>query len=311
MRNQHTIASPVSCSGVGLHSGHPVTMTLMPAPPDTGVVFIRKTDGNAIRFSASIHHLVSTELCTAISSQGAQIKTIEHVLAALSGLGIDNVIIEVDAAEVPVLDGSAGPFVRLIRAAGILPQKRAQAFLKITQPIEVVDGARRVSIEPSSTPRVSYSIAYDHPLIGHQSFDFEYSASGFEHQIADARTFGFLREVEALWSRGLGKGGSLDNTVVLSETGVMNQTGLRFQDEFVRHKILDLIGDMALMGMPFIGHVKGERSGHALHTKLVAEILRRPECWVMLSTGEKASTAEHQVPAHQSFTPASTIASAA
>lgn len=282
-------------------------MTLMPAPPDTGVVFIRKTNGTAIRFSASIHHLVSTELCTAISSQGAQIKTIEHVLAALSGLGIDNVIIEVDAAEVPVLDGSAGPFVRLIRTAGTLPQKRAQAFLKITQPIEVVDGARRVSIEPSSTPRVSYTIAYDHPMIGHQSFDFEYSASGFEREIADARTFGFFREVEALWSRGLGKGGSLDNTVVLSETGVMNQTGLRFQDEFVRHKILDLIGDMALMGMPFIGHVKGERSGHALHTKLVAEILRRPECWVMLSTGENVSAGEH----HQSFTPASTIASAA
>ncbi len=286
-------------------------MTIMPAPPDTGVVFIRKTNDTPIRFGASIHHLVSTELCTAISSQGAQIKTIEHVLAALAGLGVDNALIEVDAAEVPVLDGSSGPFVRMIRAAGIVAQKRAQPFLKITQPIEVTDGVRRVMIEPSSTPRVSYTISYNHPLIGHQSFDFEYSAAGFEREVADARTFGFLREVEALWSRGLGKGGSLDNTVVLSETGVMNQTGLRFQDEFVRHKILDLIGDMALMGMPFIGHVKADRSGHALHTKLVAEILRRPECWVLLSADESVSTVELPVPAHQPFLPAASVASAA
>lgn len=311
MRHQYTLAAPISCSGVGLHSGQPVTMTMLPAPPDTGVVFVRKTNGAQVRLGASIRNLVSTELCTAISSQGAQIKTIEHVLAALSGLGVDNVVIEIDAGEVPVLDGSSGPFVRLIRAAGVVSQKRAQPFLKITQPIEVSDGVRRVTIEPSSTPRVTYTIAYDHPLIGHQSFDFEYSASGFEREIADARTFGFLREVEALWSRGLGKGGSLDNTVVLSETGVMNQTGLRFRDEFVRHKILDLVGDLALMGMPFIGHVKADRSGHALHTKLVAEILRRPECWVMLSSDEHAAVTELPSAAHQPFLSAASVASAA
>ncbi len=286
-------------------------MTLLPAPPDTGVVFVRKSSGTSVRLGASIRNLVSTELCTAISSQGAQIKTIEHVLAALSGLEIDNVLIEIDAGEVPVLDGSSGPFVRLIRAAGVAAQNRAQPFLKITQPIEVGDGVRRVVIEPSPTPRVTYMIAYDHPLIGRQTRDFEYSAGAFERDIADARTFGFLREVEALWSRGLGKGGSLDNTVVLSETGVMNESGLRFQDEFVRHKILDLIGDLALMGMPFIGHVKADRSGHALHTKLVLEILRRPECWVMLSIDEHAAHAELSATSHQPYHPAASVASAA
>ncbi len=311
MRYQHTIAAPISCSGVGLHSGQPVTMTLLPAPADTGVVFVRKHAGTSVRLGATIRNLVATELCTAISSQGAQIKTIEHLLAALAGLGVDNAIVEVDAGEIPVLDGSSGPFVRLIRAAGLVTQKRAQPFLKITQPIEVTDGVRRVVIEPSSTPKVTYTISYNHPMIGQQAFDFEYSSSGFEREIADARTFGFLREVEALWARGLGKGGSLDNTVVLSENGVMNQDGLRFQDEFVRHKILDLIGDLALMGMPFIGHVKADRSGHALHTKLVAEILRRPECWVMLSLDEHAAPAELGPAAHTSFHSSASVASAA
>lgn len=210
-----------------------------------------------------------------------------------------------------MLDGSSGPFVRLIRAAGVVPQKRAQRFLKVTQPIEVTDGVRRVIIEPSPTPRVTYTIAYNHPLIGQQSMDFEYSPLSFEREIADARTFGFLREVEALWSRGLGKGGSLDNTVVLSETGVVNETGLRFQNEFVRHKILDLIGDLALMGMPFIGHVKADRSGHALHTKLVTEILRRPECWVMLSLDDHSVPHELSPAPHQPFHAAASVASAA
>lgn len=292
MRYQQTIASPITCTGVGLHSGHPVTMTLLPAPPNTGVVFLRKMDGSAIPLGASISNLVATELCTAISSAGTQIKTIEHVLAALCGLGVDNVYIEIDAGEVPVMDGSAGPFVRLIKAAGIVPQNRVQRFLKITQPIEIMERGRRVVIEPSPTPKVTYTIAYNHPLIGTQRYEHECSADSFERDIADARTFGFLKEVEALWARGLGKGGSLDNTVVLSDDDVMNQSGLRFQDEFVRHKVLDLVGDLSLLGMPFIGHVKAERSGHALHTSLVNQILRRPECWVLLSLEDQPTAAE-------------------
>lgn len=283
VRYQQTIGNIVSCSGVGLHSGQPVRLTLRPASCNTGISFIHKNgDGDTV-LPASVANRVSTELCTAIGTNGHQIKTIEHILAALAGLEVDNVIIEVDAGEVPVMDGSAGPFVKLIRSAGLAKQTKRQSYVKITQPIEVVDGARRVRIEPSSTPRITYSIHYDHPLIKTQTYTYECSAASFEKEIAGARTFGFLHEVQALWSRGLGKGGSLDNTVVLSEQGVVNQSGLRFPNEFVRHKILDLVGDVALLGFPFIGHIIAERSGHALHTKLVEQILAQPDKWVLLS----------------------------
>ena len=280
MRFQQTIGSTVSCSGIGLHSGDPVTLTLRPAPRNTGMFFVHKNGKGTTLLPASVANSVPTELCTAISANGHQVKTIEHVLAALVGMEIDNVYVDVDATEMPVMDGSASPFVRLIRSAGIVPQTRRQSYVKITQPIEVFDGARRVRIEPCSTPRITYSIQYDHPLIQTQSYTHDCSASAFEKEIATARTFGFLHEVQALWARGLGKGGSLDNTVVLSEQGVVNQSGLRFPNEFVRHKILDLMGDVALLGFPFIGHIVAERSGHALHTKLVEQILAQRDKWV-------------------------------
>ncbi|MFO0766473.1 MAG: UDP-3-O-acyl-N-acetylglucosamine deacetylase [Nitrospiraceae bacterium] len=293
MRFQQTIGSPVTCSGVGLHSGHAVTMTLRPAPPNTGIVFVYRNGSGETLLPAAVSNKVPTELCTAISVNGQQVKTIEHLLAALAGMEIDNAYVEVDAGEVPVLDGSAGPFVRLIRSAGVIQQARRQAYVKIMQPIEVVDGARRVRIEPSSTPRITYSIHYNHPLIQTQSYTFNCSAAAFEQEIAEARTFGFLHEVQALWARGLGKGGTLDNTVVLSEQGVVNQTGLRFPNEFVRHTVLDLIGDIALLGFPFIGHVIAERSGHAMHTKLVEQILAQRDKWVLL-------TAENPTPSSDS-----------
>jgi len=203
-------------------------------------------------------------------------------------LEVDNVFIELDNDEVPVMDGSAEPFVRLIQAAGVVPQDRPQPFLKIMQPIEVVDGAKRIMVEPSSTMRVTYSIQYDHPLIQRQTYSYDGSISMFDRTIASARTFGFMKEVKYLWSRGLGKGGSLDNTVILSEDGVLNESGLRFQNEFVRHKILDLIGDLAFLRVPIIGHVIAERAGHALHTKLVEAILDHPEKWVLMNTKESA-----------------------
>ena len=238
---------------------------------------------------AAVSNKVPTELCTAISVNGHQVKTIEHLLSALVGMEIDNVYAEVDAGEVPVLDGSASPFVRLIRAAGVISQTRRQSYVKITQPIEVVDGSKRVRIEPSSTPKISYSIHYDHPLIQTQAYTYTCSAPAFEQEIATARTFGFLHEVEALWSRGLGKGGTLDNTVVLSKEGVVNESGLRFPNEFVRHKVLDLIGDIALLGFPFIGHIVAERSGHAMHTRLVEQILLQRDKWALI-TGETFSS---------------------
>lgn len=300
MRLQQTLANPVSCIGVGLHSGEPVTMTLRPAPPDTGVVFVNRNGHAGASLAASVDHLVPTELCTAISGNGFQVKTIEHVLAALAGLNVDNVYVDVDAGEAPVMDGSAGPFVRLIQSAGIISQKKLQPYLKMTRPLEVVDGSRRIRIEPSATPQITYSIQYDHPLIHMQTYSYEHSARTFESEIAGARTFGFLQEVEALWARGLGRGGNLDNTVVLSKDGVLNESGLRFTNEFVRHKVLDLIGDFALLGLPFIGHLIADRSGHALHTRLVKQILEHPECWVLLnadhSTAQSQSLSSHAAP---------------
>ena len=292
MRVQQTLANAVSCSGVGLHSGQPVTLTLRPAPADTGVVFVNRSGKGGASLAASVEHLVATELCTAISGNGFQVRTIEHVLAALTGLDIDNVYVEVDASEAPVMDGSAGHFVRLIRSAGTAPQSRRQPYLKITRPLEVVDGTRRVRIEPSSTTKVTYSIHYNHPLIQTQTYAYEHSVHAFEREIADARTFGFLQEVEALWARGLGKGGSLDNTIILSQDGVLNESGLRFANEFVRHKVLDLIGDFSLLGLPFIGHVIAERSGHAMHTRLVQQILNHPDSWVLLNADEPVTVSE-------------------
>ena len=292
MRVQQTLANTVSCSGVGLHSGQPVTLTLRPAPADTGVVFVNRSGKGGASLAASVEHLVATELCTAISGNGFQVKTIEHILAALTGLDIDNVYVEVDAAEAPVMDGSASHFVRLIRSAGIATQSQRQPYLKITRPLEVIDGNRRVRIEPSSTTKITYSIHYNHPLIQTQTYAYEHSVHAFEREIADARTFGFLQEVEAPWARGLGKGGSLDNTIILSQDGILNESGLRFTNEFVRHKILDLIGDFSLLGVPFIGHVIAERSGHAIHTRLVQQILNHPDSWVLLNAEQPVAASE-------------------
>ena len=309
MRYQQTIRNAISCLGVGLHTGEPAAMTLRPSRPDTGVAFLlRNGGGTPTSLTASIENLVPTELCTALrGANGRQVKTVEHVLAALAALEIDNIVIEVDGSELPAMDGSAAPFVRLVHAAGVMSQGRRQPYLKITQPIEVAEGGRRVRIEPSSTPRITYSIHYEHPLIKKQTYDYECSATAFEQEIAQARTFGFLHEVKALWSRGLAKGGTLENTVVLSDAGVVNESGLRFPDEFVRHKVLDLIGDLALLGVPFIGHIIADRSGHALHTRLVERILEESDKWVLLNR-EEPLVAHESHPSLGSLQPAPSIA---
>jgi UDP-3-O-[3-hydroxymyristoyl] N-acetylglucosamine deacetylase len=296
VRAQQTLANPVSCAGVGLHSGHPVTLTLKPAPTNTGIVFVNRNGKDGASLAASIKHVVPTELCTAIGGNGFQVKTIEHVLAALAGLNINNAYVELDSGEAPVMDGSAAHFVRLIRSAGIVPQSKRQPYLKITRPLEVMDGTRRIRIEPSSTTKITYSIHYNHPMIKTQTYFYEHSAHAFEHEIADARTFGFLQEVEALWARGLGQGGNLENTIVLSQDGILNESGLRFANEFVRHKILDLIGDFSLLGVPFIGHLIAERSGHAIHTRLVRQVLTHPDSWVLLNADETIAASESHSP---------------
>ena len=309
MRLQHTLAQSVECTGIGLHTGQPVTLTIRPASPNTGIVFVRRGSGEPVSIKASICNLIPTELCTAISVNGTSVKTIEHVLSALVGLEVDNAYVEVDGPEVPALDGSAAPFVQLIKTAGVTPQDRRQPFLKIIKPIEISSDHKRVRIEPASTTRITYSIHYNHPLIQTQTYTYDWSVSAFEHEIAKARTFGFLNEVEALWAKGLAKGGSLENTVVLSADGILNESGLRFQDEFVRHKVLDLIGDLALLGVPFIGHLVADRSGHALHTKLVEKILQQTDCWTLMQA-EPVTAAISSAPARPAFMQPTPLAAA-
>ena len=300
MRLQQTIRRPVRCTGIGLHSGGRVSLSLLPAPRDSGIVFIRKDIDSGVRVDALIKNIRPALLSTVVGVNGVQVQTTEHVLAAATGLGIDNLYIEVDAPELPVMDGSAAPFVKMILDAGITAQDRHRSFLKIVRPVEVTEGDKSIAILPASLSSITYTINYDHPLIGHQDYLYRDSPDAFMCEIAPARTFGFLREVEALWDAGLGLGGSLQNTLILSDEGLLNVDGLRFVDEFVRHKILDLMGDMALLGLPFIGEVVAVRSGHALHACLVDKILESPENWILVSgdTVMPAGRVNHLAPAY-------------
>ncbi len=280
MRRQRTIAEKISCTGIGLHTGAPVDLTLHPARVNSGVVFVRTDLAHPVEIPAHPAALADTRLATTLGRGTATVGTVEHLLAALCGLGIDNVRVEVNGPELPVMDGSAASFVFLLRAAGCFEQHEARARLHIRRPVEVVDGDRTIRIEPAPTLRVSYLVDFDHPMIGRQRVeDLEITEDVFEQRLCRARTFGFLREVETLWRAGLARGGSLDNTVVLDETRVLNHDGLRFPDEFVSHKVLDLLGDLALLGLPVVGHVHVVRGGHALHQRLVAELVSTPEAW--------------------------------
>jgi UDP-3-O-[3-hydroxymyristoyl] N-acetylglucosamine deacetylase len=279
---QQTIKKIVHCSGIGLHSGGPVNLRLVPAPIDTGIVFLRKTAKGPIPVKVDGTKVIGTQLCTTIGENGTKVQTVEHLLAALSGLQITNLIIELDSAELPIMDGSAKPFVDLILKAGIQVQGVPQAVLKITRPVKVNDGEKWIRIRPSWKFSVHCTIRFDHPLLAHQSCSFEPLSEDFVEWIAPARTFGFLEEVEALRSHGLARGGSLENAVVVGPNGVLNKEGLRYADEFVRHKILDILGDLSLLGMPILGEVEAYCSGHQLNTKLVSEILSSTDCWTVI-----------------------------
>jgi len=280
---QHTLASEVSLSGIGLHTGVTVNVRLRPAPVHTGVVF-KRIDLDGFTIEAQSRHVARVSYATSLMKKGVLISTTEHLLSALAGLGIDNAIVEIDNLELPIVDGSALPFVKLIRQAGLRPQRARRAYARILKPLEISEGAKRIAIYPSETFAVSYSIAFPHPVIGAQSLDFTPNASSYEANVAPARTFGFLAEVEMLLKSGLVKGGSLENVVVLDEERVMNPEGLRFPDEFCRHKILDLIGDVSLFGHPLIGHVVAERAGHAMHAQLVSQLLRQKDCWALTTS---------------------------
>lgn len=282
---QRTIAEKISCTGIGLHSGAPVQLTLHPARVGSGVVFVRTDLAHPVEIPARREAVTSTRFATTLGRGDATVATVEHLLSALYSLGIDNVRIEVDGPEVPVMDGSAASFVFLIRAAGVFEQDAPRRRLRIRRELEVRDGDRAIRVAPARGLHVSYAVDFAHPVIGSQALEsLLLDDESFEREICRARTFGFLHEVEALWRSGLARGGNLDNTVVMDAERVLNRDGLRWPDEFVRHKVLDLVGDLALLGLPLDAHVRVERGGHALHQQLVQAILETPEAWTVEGT---------------------------
>ena len=283
MDSQRTLRRPISCVGIGLHSGNKVTLSLKPAAPDHGIRF-RRTDLGNVEVPATVNNLAAIQLATGLSRDQVSVETVEHLLSALVSLGVDNVIVELNSPEVPIMDGSAAPFVYLIQEAGIKKQAKNRKFLKIVRPVALSRGDKRIAIYPSDHFKVTYSVSYDHPLLRHQSRTLRITDESFIEEIAPARTFTFLKDVEMLRQNGLALGGSLENAVVLGETGVLN--ALRFEDEFVRHKILDAIGDLGLVGYPVIGHLVAHRAGHALHTEFAAKILEETNAWRLIEDPE-------------------------
>jgi UDP-3-O-[3-hydroxymyristoyl] N-acetylglucosamine deacetylase len=280
MDAQRTLRRQISCAGIGLHSGNKVTLTLKPAAADTGIRF-RRTDVG-VEIPATVQHVTSLQYATVLGKNGATVETVEHLLAALVSSGIDNVVVELNHNEVPIMDGSAAPFLYLVQEAGVKRLSAARKHLKILRPVQITDGDKRIAVYPSDHFKVSYTISFDHPLLRHQSRTERITEQSFAESIAGARTFGFLKEVEWMRQNGLALGGSLENAIVIGDTGVLN--ALRFEDEFVRHKILDAIGDLALLGYPLIGHVVAHRAGHALHTALVTQLLEQPDAWMLVDS---------------------------
>ena len=284
---QTTIGRSVRITGIGLHTGCQVSLQLQPAPEDTGIVF-RRVDLQNFEIEALRERVSRLVLATTLTKRGVTLWTVEHVLSALYGLGLSNLYIDIDSLEVPILDGSAGPFVESVLEAGIREQSKERNFLKIQQSFSLKQGDKLISIEPSSTFRITYEIDFTHPLIGYQSLDVEITPESYSREIAFARTFGFYAEVEDMLKKGLIRGGSFENAVVLSETSIMNGE-LRAPDEFVRHKILDLIGDVSLCGFPLIGHIRARKAGHALHTDLATALTRNPKLCSKVTESELIS----------------------
>ena len=281
MIKQRSIKTVIHATGVGLHSGQKVYMTLRPAPVNTGVVFIRSDlpQPNSIR--AEARRVGDTSLSTCLEEAGVRVATVEHLMSAISGLGIDNLFVDLTAAEVPIMDGSAGPFVFLLQSAGIEEQKAAKKYIRIKKPIQVADGDKWARFEPFNGFKLTYTIAFDHPVFDadNSSVTINFADTSYAQEVSRARTFGFMQDVETLRSMGLAQGGSLDNAIVMDEYRVLNEDGLRYKDEFVRHKILDAVGDLYLLGHPLIGAFHGYKAGHALHNRLLRELMQEQAAW--------------------------------
>jgi UDP-3-O-[3-hydroxymyristoyl] N-acetylglucosamine deacetylase len=284
VRLQRTIKKEIIFSGIGLHSGRYATVKIKPAARDTGIVFYRVDKGALIR--ANIESVIDTAFATTIGYIGVKIKTVEHLLSAAAGLGIDNLLIEVDGPEVPILDGSSMEMTGMILEAGIAKQGKKMPFIKIINPIIYEDSHARVVALPYDGMRISYCISFNHQLLGLQELTLDINETTFVREVSPARTFGFLRDVEMLRANGLAKGGSLDNAVIVGENGVLNKSGLRFSDEFVRHKILDSIGDMSLIGYPIRGHIILEKAGHTANLNFLKKLMASPDCYSFISESE-------------------------
>jgi len=278
---QTTIQHEVSTEGIGLHTGVFGHLRLLPAPADTGIVF-RRTDLDNFLIEASGRNVARVSYATSLMKQGVFLSTTEHLLAAIYSSGLDNVFIDIDAIEVPILDGSAEPFLQLLDAAGVRKLRRRRRYLKITKTVEVIEADRRIGIYPADEFQVQCYVDFPHPLVGRQQIEMAVQPDSFRSLLARARTFCFERDIEPLRSMGLIRGGSLDNAIVLTDNGVLNGS-LRYADEFGRHKALDLIGDLALVGLPLLGRVEAHKAGHALHTQLVSRVLSDASSWIVTS----------------------------
>ena len=281
MRLQKTLKGELAFEGRGLHTGRHARVRLRPAPRDSGVVFYRSDKSEFI--SANVNAVSDTFSATTLGSNGTSIKTVEHLLAALAGLEVDNAIIEVDGPEIPIMDGSSTQIVDLIMKAGIARQSSGRPYIKVLRPVVFKEGNTEISAMPYDGRKITYHIHYNHRLLKNQRMSVELGQENFVRELAPARTFGFLKDLEYLRANGLAKGGSLDNAIVLSENGVVNSSGLRYPNEFIRHKILDFIGDLSLLGYPIEGHMFGSRSGHMTNMKFLKKFLSSPDCWQIVS----------------------------
>ena len=275
---QTTLGAPIETKGIGLHTAVPVRLNLEPAPPDTGYVF-RRSDLGGFEIPANVESVAHCSYATTLMRTGVMLSTVEHLLSALRGCDVDNAYIEVDNLEVPIMDGSAETFAEMIETTGVVEQAAARRALMVRETVSVEFGNRRIKIEPADDYQIDCMIDFPHPLIGVQHRTITLDNGSFGRDIASARTFGFIEEIEALRRANLIRGGSLDNAIVLTRNGMLNENGLRFSDEFVRHKILDIIGDLALLGMTVLGRVTAERSGHLLHASLMSSLLRNRDAW--------------------------------
>ena len=277
MKQEQTIRASVECKGIGLHSGAPVQLRILPAPSGTGIAF-RRIDLDNFEIEATGRNIARVSYATSLMKKGVLISTTEHLLSAFIGTGIDNAIVELDNLELPILDGSARPFVDMIQRAGIRKQRRLRSYMRIRREIELREGDKFIAVYPADTYSVSYTIDFPHRLIGRETFRVDLTDGNFLREIAPARTFGFLHEADAMRQQGLIRGASTENAIVLTPEGLMNPP-LRYADEFVRHKVLDLIGDLALVGKQILGNIVADRAGHAMHTALVSRLLRDKGLW--------------------------------